>query len=300
MSANSDSATKSRSDTASRLFSNRAAKPRSSATPSGSSGIDEPASAPAPSGDTSARARGVEEPVDVAGQRPPVGEEVVGERRPAGRAAGACSRAGRRRRPRPPGRGAPAAAPRPAGRPRAARASCRAGGRWRPGRCGCGRCGAWRRPGASSVARRSTAVWMSSSDGSERERAVGQLLPRPGRGRASTSSRSASVRIPMRARPRTWARDPAMSSGASRWSNGQAHREGEQLVGRPALEAAVPERGDFSAISPSRGVLGCRPRSRRTGPRGGRSRRSPRGGSCRRRRRWPGRSRRGCAGSAGR
>ena len=32
-----------------------------------------------------------------------------------------------------------------------------------------------------------------------------------------------------------------MSSAASRWSNGQAHREGEQLLGRPALEPPVPQ-----------------------------------------------------------
>ena len=123
------------------------AKPRSAATPSGSSGSDDPASAPAPSGDTSARARGVEQPVDVAGQRPAVGEQVVGQQHRLGplqvRVAGQVGVAGldgpveqhllqRERRAR---------------RRRAARASCRAAGRWRPGRCGCGRCGAWRRPG---------------------------------------------------------------------------------------------------------------------------------------------------------
>ena len=43
--------------TASSEFSNRPAKPRSAATPSGSSGSDEPARAPAPSGDTSRRRR---------------------------------------------------------------------------------------------------------------------------------------------------------------------------------------------------------------------------------------------------
>ena len=48
--------------------------------------------------------------------------------------------------------------------------------RWRPGRCGCGRCGASRRPSpASSVTRRSIAVWMSSSVGCEHERSLGEL-----------------------------------------------------------------------------------------------------------------------------
>ena len=55
------------------------AKPSSAATRSGSSGSDEPASAPAPSGETSSRRRVLEQPVDVPGQRPAVGQQMVGQ-----------------------------------------------------------------------------------------------------------------------------------------------------------------------------------------------------------------------------
>jgi hypothetical protein len=54
--SNSASATWSRSLTASRLLSNGRANPSISAVKAGSRGSDEPASAPAPSGDTSRRA----------------------------------------------------------------------------------------------------------------------------------------------------------------------------------------------------------------------------------------------------
>ena len=74
---NSASATKSRSETASSEFWNRRAKPSSFATKFGSSGKLEPASAPAPSGETSARSRQSRPPVDVACQCPEVREQVV-------------------------------------------------------------------------------------------------------------------------------------------------------------------------------------------------------------------------------
>ena len=73
------SATKSRSLTASRLLSNTPAKPRSAAFPSGSMGSDDPANAPAPSGDTSRRrsvsiSRSMSRAIG-----PSVSEQVVGE-----------------------------------------------------------------------------------------------------------------------------------------------------------------------------------------------------------------------------
>ena len=59
------------------------------------------------------------------------------------------------------------------------------GGRWRSGRCGCDRCGAWRPTSpAISVTRRSTAVWMSSSPGSNSKA--------PAANSSSTWSRAAS------------------------------------------------------------------------------------------------------------
>ena len=120
------------------------AKPRSSATPSGSRGSDEPARAPAPRGETSRRRR-----VSRAGRRrgpaPSRGPAGGGPAAPAGPVAGGCTPAGRRRRPaRARRRAAPLAGRAPGGRWRRAPAWRRGAGRWRPGRCGCGRCAAWR------------------------------------------------------------------------------------------------------------------------------------------------------------
>ncbi len=112
----------------------------------GSSGRLEPASAPAPSGETSAAGQAVVPAVDVAGQRPEVREQMVREQHRLGplhvRVAGERDLG---RLPRPlqqhalqlvdPRRDRHA--------PRAAdTAACRA----RSGRCGCGRCAAWPRP----------------------------------------------------------------------------------------------------------------------------------------------------------
>ena len=114
------------------------------ATLSGSSGRLEPASAPAPSGDTSARAKRVAPPVDVARERPEVREEVMGEQHRLGalqmRVTG--ERCVARRRPR--GRAARSAARGPDARRRAPRAARTTAARSRPGRCGSGRCAASR------------------------------------------------------------------------------------------------------------------------------------------------------------
>src|SRR5690606_2734219 len=70
---------------------------------------------------------------------------------------------------------------------------------------------------ASAVTRRSIAVWMSSSVGSNWKTPV-RSSSSTRSSAASTTSASSSERMPARARPRTWARLPARSSAASRRS----------------------------------------------------------------------------------
>ena len=74
------SATKSRSATASRLLSKTAPNSRYVAVAAGSSGNDEPASAPAPSAETSVRTRASRSRSDITLEGPAVSEEVVGQR----------------------------------------------------------------------------------------------------------------------------------------------------------------------------------------------------------------------------
>jgi hypothetical protein len=142
-----------------------------------------------------------------------------------------------------PVRGAPVGGPSPARPPRPGPVWRRAAGRWRPGRCGYGRCGAWPPAGpASSVTRRSTAVWMSSSAGNEHERPVGQLAFHGRRGRPSTADASS----------RRGAALPDQTSHVGARSGdvveakplvvGQGDGVGHQLGGRPGREPAVPER----------------------------------------------------------
>ncbi len=92
---------------------------------------------------------------------------------------------------------------------------------------------------------------------------------------------------------------------------GQAHRVGEELLGGAAGEATVPQRPAVGVtvrvgVTAVDGHLspawrpGGPTRSRCPGPTAARTRRSPRAGRCRRRRRWPARSRTGSARCAAR
>jgi hypothetical protein len=78
----------------------------------------------------------------------------------------------------------------------------------------------WRRPPggpASSVTRRSTAMWMSSSSGRNAKRPSASSASTSSSA-ASRASRSASEMIPAPASMRAWARDPRTSCGHSRRS----------------------------------------------------------------------------------
>ncbi len=220
--SNSASATKSRSLTASSELSNTSAKPRASAVAAGSIGSDVPASAPAPSGDTSRRSTVADEAVDVAGRAPSRGPAGGGRAAPAGPAGRGCSRAGRcRRRPR---RGR-AARPRRSTTRRATSISSRLHHSRRSVATWSLRlravCSLAPAGPASSVTRRSTAVWMSSSLWTKANVSVGQLVLDAGRARRGSASTSSSSSSPARARPPTWAREPAMSSRHRRRSNGR-------------------------------------------------------------------------------
>ena len=215
----------------------RAAKPRSAAVAAGSSGSDEPASAPAPSGDTSRRADRRQQPVDVAGRAPSRGPGGGGPAAPAGPAAGGCSRAGRRR---------------PRRRARSSSTCCRATMRAAT-------------TGSSSLhqSRRSVATWSlrlrpvwrlgagragelgdPPLDGgvdvlvasARRRTALGQL----GRHLVERVEDRGHLRLGRAARPaparRTWACEPAMSWGHSRRSNGRLTVKASSSSAGPAAK----------------------------------------------------------------
>ena len=292
--SNSASATKSRSLTASSEFSKRARsrgrrrRRRGRAAATSPPGRRRRAATRRP-------ARGRRAGGRRRGPGPSRGPAGGGPAAPAGPAACGCSRAGRRR-PRSSARSSRPAARRDRPATAERHASCRGAGRWPPGRCGCARCAAWRRRPAISVTRRSMAVWMSSSP-ARRRTSRRRAPPRPGRGRpGGCQPPAATERRPARGRAR--APRPGDVVGGQPPVERQADGEGQQLLGRTLAEPAVPKGHG------RRNVTGLgRPGAAQVsipGPTGARSRRSLRGGSGRPRRRWPARSRRGCARCAGR
>ena len=275
---NSASATKSRSDTASSELSKRRANPSSAAVLSGSSGQ---ARARERTG-TERRHVGARRSRRATARRrvrrPRSARGSGGRAAPAGRAAGGCSRGGRRPPPTPRApsstscsRWTCAATAVPSRRRNSRSAVATWSLRLRPV------CSLAPAAPASSVTRRSMAVWMSSSDGSEHERAVGELafdavergehLVALVVGEQADAGQHGDVRAGAR---EVVGREPPVER--------QALGEREQLVGGTVGEAAVPEGHARRALSAGTALL-ARPTSPPTGPTGARSRRSPRGGS---------------------
>ena len=259
------------------------ARPR--CTP-GSSGSDEPASAPAPSGETSSRSTVAEQPVDVAAERPAVGEQVVGQQHRLGPlqvgVAGQVDVAG--------GLG-------PVeqhvlqvddalGDVDAARACTTAAGRWRPGRCGCAPVCSLAPGGAGELGDPPLDGGVDVLVARRRTR----TCPRPSRSTtwssaASIASRSSSVSSPTRASPRDVGARAGDVVAPQPPVERQAHGVRHQLVGGPAREPPVPERR--AAARRRRRRSSTEPGQRRAAGRRARRRRSTRRrrtAACRRRR----------------
>ncbi len=243
-----------------------------------------------PSGDTSSRRTVSQQPVDVARAAPRRGPAGGGPAAPAGPAAGGCSRAGRRRRRR---------------RPAAASTSLQVeDALGHPSELAAG---VEPQVGGHLVVAAAAGVELGPDvagelgdpplDGGvdvlvargEDEDAPRRAPPRPGRARPAAMATSSSSRTPARPSPRTWAREPARSSAASRRSKAKALVNAMTLVGGLRTEAGPPRASRVA--HPRRRALAGRPGLRRPGPRSGRSPRRRRGGRCPPRRRWPGRSR---------
>src|SRR5215208_971511 len=265
--AASSSATASRSAVASMALSKAAAKPRAVAVDAGSSGNDDPAMAPAPSGLTSARRPASwKRPTSLPRAKPCAASWKAqstgwaGWRwvRPGTTASGAARPAATR------------ASISPA---RASTASaqaclshrCRSVATWslrlRP---------VWSLPPAgptSSVRRRSTALWTSSSPSEKANRPASSspaTWPRP----SSRSLPSPSSSTPAATRPRTWARLPATSWRHSRRSTASeeayAHMPGSGAPANPPAHSG----GDFSPIpvDPGPGAGGQAPQGHEAPP----------------------------------
>ena len=157
--------------------------------------------------------------VNVAREDPDVARAGGARARRPARAAGACSRAGRRRRRCSAARSSERVLQ--AGERRAQvtpGARTRGAGRSPPGRCGCGRCAAWRRP-ARRARRRDARRRCGCPRRPAGTRRCRRTARRDGVERGERLGGAPRRRgSPCAPSMRTWAREPARSSGARRRS----------------------------------------------------------------------------------
>ena len=251
------SSTKSRSETASILFSVMRAKPNSRATIGGRCGSVVPAKAPAPSGITSVRAARLLETLAIAAEHLDIGEQMMGERdrlralqmRIAGhdvatwrrRADEHCAKPGDQR-----------------DHARRFRRADRGASPARPDRCASARyaaCG--RRSPIFAVSRRSTARWISSSARSNLKRpsAISVSIARVRRRLLATRARFSS---PIRSSIRACAIDPRISCRKSRRSKGSDAVKASTSGSGRALETSADEIFALAAPVAGRQSFGAR------------------------------------------
>ena len=203
-------------------------------------------------GATSRRTTREQQPVDVAGERPAVGEEVVGEQDRLGPLqVGVAGQVGVARLGGPVQRASPGARAPPRHAP-GARGACRAAGRWRPGRCGSGRCAAWRRR-----RRRSRSPGARSRCGCPRRPAWKTKLPASSSSstRSSAASRIGDLLVvedPGAGQAAHVGRDPGRSSAARR-------RSKARLAVKAMTSSAVPPSRPAQRVTagPTVGSSGC-------------------------------------------
>ena len=304
-----DSATKSRSETASSEFSKRPWNPSSAATEVGVEGQRGAGQRPGAQRRDVEPVHRREEPVDVARQRPAVRQEVVGQQHRLGPLqVGVAGQVHVARLAGPLGQGVlerqhvlgdvdqrPAAPQAQRGRHLVVAAP--AGVQLGPHVAG--------QLGHPALDRRVHVLVAGGED----EGAAGQLVLDGVEGVEELGHLVVAEDARLAQALHVGAR-PGQVVGGQGAVEGQAHREVRHRVGHPGRDPALPQRhappppasrsGGFVAAAGPRPAPAATTTLPHPGPTGARTPRRRRGGRCRRRRRWPGRGRRGPPGCAGR